>query len=598
MGFRLSSFIGGVAKGYSEQVAEEEKNGKQFGLLAGKNLLEMHQKAREDKETEIEKRVDIIKSLRSFNPDFTERELRDLAANNGVVDIITKQKGSVNFDPSSIDWKSLIKKSAGAIAETPDKDTKTAEQRVREEYMGAVSTAPADSEITLPSNIGSRGQKAMQKTIDELATVYGVSKEELMAARNYKKTQLAEGGIQVDFGVFSPQDIDKDINKAQVELKRAIQSGDQGKIDVARNSIFDLNDIKNSGDPKNLLENASVRQAYAKSKMEENPSEENNKKYADAVKKYTIATEASVDSVIDKARTYEEGNTALISQIVPLKLKENKTDSEKKALASLETILATRQALHKGPQGEEGASVKAGTLVSVAKSHLSQYTAAFLGPGNYYTDPATGNIIPTGDGKNAAKATIGAYDYLIDKFTARTGENKGKVLSPGHEAALIAVGINVDQNGVPTIPAFLGERAAGASVGSTTPTSPLPVKPQPSPNLQVPLSVQAERDRDRAKILQGELEKSKKLLAETTDPAIKKRLQGDIDAVTRELGGKVEPTTPTAAPAAEAKPMAQQDVMAKKFVLDNANSKDPAVVKDVEAIRNKLRSKYGNNAGV
>ena len=324
MGFRLSSFIGGVAKGYSEQVAEEEKNGKQFGLLAGKNLLEMHQKAKEDNETEIEKRVDVIKSLRSFNPDFTERELRDLAANNGVVDILTKQKGSVNFDPSSIDWKSLIKKSAGAIAETPDQGTKTAEQRVREEYMAAMSAAPAGKEIAPPVNIGSRGQRAMEQTINELSNVYGVSKEELMAARNYKKAQLAEGGIQVDFGVFSPQDIDKDINKAQVELKRAIQSGDQGKIDVARNAIFDLTDIKNSGDPKNLLENASVRQAYAKARMEENPSEENDKKYSEAVKRYTMAAEASVDSVIGKAKTYEEGNTALISQIVPLKLKENK----------------------------------------------------------------------------------------------------------------------------------------------------------------------------------------------------------------------------------------------------------------------------------
>jgi hypothetical protein len=123
MGFRLSSFLGGVAAGYSKQVAEEEQSGKQFGLLAGKNLLEMHQKAKEDNETEIEKRVDIIKTLRSFNPSFTERELRDLAANNGVVDIINKQKGSVNFDPSSIDWKSLIKKSANAVS-APDEDTR------------------------------------------------------------------------------------------------------------------------------------------------------------------------------------------------------------------------------------------------------------------------------------------------------------------------------------------------------------------------------------------------------------------------------------------------------------------------------------------
>jgi hypothetical protein len=606
MGFRLTSFLGGVAAGYSKQVAEEEQSGKQFGLLAGKNLLEMHQKAKEDNETEIEKRVDIIKTLRSFNPSFTERELRDLAANNGVVDIINKQKGSVNFDPSSIDWRSLIKKSAGATVE-PDKDTRTAEERVKQEYMQAFSAGQAGAgAIPAPANIGSRGQRAMEKSIGELATVYGITKEELMASRQYKKAQLAEGGIEVDFGVLSPQDIDKDINKAQVALNRAMQSGDRVQIDTAKNKLFDLNDIKNSGDPKNLLDNASARKAYAKARMIENPSDETSNQYSNAAKKYNIALEASINSIVDKAETYEQKNNALINAIVTLKQKDGKkTDEELTQIDVLSRELRLRQELHKvpkDPKEEEPASVKAGTLITVAKGAFDKSLANYLGSGNYTVDPATGSIIPSGDAKTSAKGVMHAMENVISQYTSRSGENKGKALSEGHALAMRAVGIYVNENGVPSIPAYLGERAAGTPVGASPTGSPLAVKPASSPNLQVPPEVQRSRDADRTQIIKSELEKSQRQLAEAKDPDIRKRLQGDIDALTRELGGKVtptaQPTTAPAAPAPSGNAMSQQDVMAKKFVLDNANSKDPAMMKDVEAIRNKLRRLYGNNAGV
>lgn len=600
--------MGGVAAGYSKQVEEEEKNGKQFGLLAGKNLLEMHQKAKEDNETEIEKRVDIIKSLRSFNPSFTEKELRDLAANNGVVDLINKQKGSVNFDPSSIDWKSLIKKSAGAIAET-DKDTRTAEERVKQEYMQAFSAGQAGGEaIPAPANIGSRGQRAMEKSIGELATVYGITKEELMASRKYKKAQLAEGGIEVDFGVLSPQDIDKDINKEQVTLNKAMQSGDLAKIDASKNRLFNLMDIKNSGDSKNLLDNASARKAYAKARMVENPSDETTQRYSDAVKKYDIAFEASVNSVVGKTTTYEEGNNALINAIVKLKQKEGKkTDAELTQIDVLERELRLRQELHKGPATEETGSVKAGTLITVAKGAYDKSLANYLGKENYTVDPASGSIIPSGDAKTSAKGIIHAMENVISQYTSRSGENKGKALSEGHALGMRAVGIYVDENGVPSIPAYLGERVAGTPVGTSPTGSPLAVKPAPSSNLRVSPAEQKARDVDRVKIIKDELEKSQRQLAETNNPDIKERLNKDINGLINELGRMGEKVTPTAqpaaAPAAPASPavppasgtkMTQQDELAKKFVLDNANSKDP----DVAAIRNKLRSKYGNNAGV
>ncbi|NDD52676.1 hypothetical protein EBZ39_02145 [bacterium] len=65
---------------------------------------------------------------------------------------------------------------------------------------------------------------------------------------------------------------------------------------------------------------------------------------------------------------------------------------------------------------------------------------------------------------------------------------------------------------------------------------------------QVPKNVQAERDTEALQVIQGELRKAQDALSKTTDPQQKARLQGDVNALLREISAKSK-NAPTAAPA-------------------------------------------------
>jgi hypothetical protein len=140
---------------------------------------------------------------------------------------------------------------------------------------------------------------------------------------------------------------------------------------------------------------------------------------------------------------------------------------------------------------------------------------------------------------------------MIERFSIKEGTNKGMVLSPAHESALSSIGIDV-VNGVARVPSVVGGDAARATSAATSlpavAAGAPPTRAQPSPSdMQITEPTQRARDADRDKILRDELEKAKNQFTTSTDPKVKQRLQGDIDALTRELGGKPEPVKPTAA---------------------------------------------------
>jgi len=69
-----------------------------------------------------------------------------------------------------------------------------------------------------------------------------------------------------------------------------------------------------------------------------------------------------------------------------------------------------------------------------------------------------------------------------------------------------------------------------------------------SAGTQVPKNVQAERDTEALKIIQSELRNAQDALNKTTDPQQKARLQGDVNALLREISTKSK-NAPAAAPA-------------------------------------------------
>jgi len=314
MGFRLTSFLGGVASSATKAIEEEEKNAKQFGVLAAKDMLERFDKIREENDLEIAKRVDIIKTIRSYNPNFTETQLKDIVSDTAAVGTIEQlaKTGKLN----EVDWKSLVK--GDVISDEPSGPT--AEERVKKELaiptgMGLKTQYKERSGI-----MGVFGESTYDKTIEQAAQARGVTKEQLLATREYKKPELQAGKTQFNFDSLTPVSLETRISRAKSALAKAYDSNDQSTINVAEDNVFNLERVKALGeDPANILNITSTRLAYTKQALltdPENPQliERNNKAVADRV----VALRAVSGATIEKAKTFDQQKTTLINQIMDL----------------------------------------------------------------------------------------------------------------------------------------------------------------------------------------------------------------------------------------------------------------------------------------
>ena len=560
MGFRLTSFLGGAASGATKAIEDEEKNAKQFGVLAAKDMLERFDKIREENDLEIAKRVDIIKTLRSYNPNFTETQLKDIVSDTAAVGTIEQlaKTGKLN----EADWKSFVK--GDVIPDEPSGPT--AEERVKKELAIPTGMGLKTQYKERTGFMGIFGESTYDKTIEQAAQARGITKEQLLATREYKKPELKAGQSQFNFDALTPVDIDKQLSRAESEhtnlLNNAGPGGpDQNAINVSRDKIYRLRETKAMGDPTAALGVSSQQLAHAKQAIQGNEedfdaaylkaSPENKKRYDLAVIKQSISLEAVTNATIDKAKSYEAINNSLINKITSLRDNPNATPQDQQLADSLESKLRMRQELHKGSGTGSDAALKAGQLTTEAKGYLNNALINGMGRNNYIID-AQGNVFATGgNSAMAARATQLAYQHLIERFSIKEGANKGRVLSPAHESALSAIGIEVI-DGVARIPSSVSNVAAQAINAATSlPAVAAGASPtrQPSPSgMQITEPTQRARDADRDRILRDELEKAKNQFATSTDPKVKQRLQGDIDALTRELGGKPEPVTPIAAP--------------------------------------------------
>jgi hypothetical protein len=546
MGFRLTSFLGGAASGVTKAIEDEEKNAKQFGVLAAKDMLERFDKIREENDLEIAKRVDVIKTIRSYNPNFTETQLKDIVSDTAAVGTIEQlaKTGKLN----EVDWKSLVK--GDVIPDEPSGPT--AEERVKKELaiptgMGLKTQYKERSGI-----MGVFGESTYDKTIEQAAQARGVTKEQLLATREYKKPELKEGQTKFDFGALTPVSAERKLSIARSAYARALDGDNQEDINVTRDNLFKAQRVVDlGGDPTNILNNAATQLAYAEQSLRTDPQNPRLIALRDkAITERTIALKAVSGATIDKAKTFDQQKAALINQIMDLE-KENPLKN-KAQITVLKAELEERQRLFSG--GGDTA-VKAGQLTTAAKGNFNATMASSLETGSYSIDPASGMVIPSGNA-NAAKATqatITAYKYMISEYTVKDGPNKGEILSDAHRSALLSIGIQFDGN-TPIIPSFVLEKASGQTAReSSLPAVAAGASPtrQPSPSgMQIPPEVQQSRDATSLKIKQKEFIDFKKALTETTDPKDKKALEEAILSVTKEItrmGGKIEEAAPVAA---------------------------------------------------
>ncbi len=395
MGFRLGSFLGGVAKGATDLIEEREKENALQIKESIKNMY--HNYAEYKKETEKKKTEirDVVGSLRSFkfaDGPLDEKELIALASDVPTAKAIAEE---LKKNPEKLEGlsKSFIK-AKGNIPEGMtfndyvDQYGKTA--KISSEQLAAAVNTRDDGFL----NKMVYG-KNLQK-IQAAAAKYGVTAEELYSSGAGRDAKSLPSLLEVDYAKLQDKpDFKKIESDAQIAMYRAKQEGTDDDIAKAAANLGHITFIKEFGNKKDKTQ----------SQIEAD--------YANQVIK--LKQEGKPQEAAAKERELRDWQKLVANPAL-----SNKTDADKISQANL-IVAASR------------------TMESTLKNYLP--------PGSFITtsnpDGTTNiEVKDLASSDKAAKGYAAGREVLIKEMTTN-----GKPRSEMHKNALLSAGVQFDGEG-------------------------------------------------------------------------------------------------------------------------------------------------------
>ena len=400
MGFRLSSFIGGMAKGFNEQIEkQEEVDTKQIQ----NNIKAMYLGYAEQKK-DITKRKDELRGVYDFfkGVKFSDGTLDNdqmigLLSNPSLAKTVQKK---IEDNPEYVNQvsKNFVKATANA-----PKDVDPAE------WIDTVfSTAKATSDQVQSAFADSGQGNFLQrltatnkmKAAKDAASTLGVSLEDLLGA-NTRSAKTMESMAEVDIGAFHKKKEFKDVkDQAQLALLNAQKTGDAAQIATATENIGRITAIEE-------------------------------------ISKTSNKSETQIQS-------------SLISEI-----QEKQAKGDKQGAATAQALLRQRQILAKAPgDGKTDADkITQANLIQVASRTRASIIESEVGLGELITTvDAQGNISMTlRDFKKNDLFIRGnaiAANSLIKEMTTPQGVPRSEM----HKNAMMSAGIRFDDAGKPIKP--------------------------------------------------------------------------------------------------------------------------------------------------
>lgn len=440
MGFRLSSFVGGMAKGFSEQIEkQEELNTKQIQ----DNIKSMYLGYAEQKK-EVAKRkeelrgvYDFFKGVKFSDGTLDNEQMIGLLSNPSLAKTVQKK---IQDNPEYVNQvsKNFVKATANAPKDVDPAtwiDTVFSTARATGDQ---VKTVFADStEGNLIQRLSSTNKMAEAK---KAASSLGVSLEDLLGSRT-AASKTIESMAEVDVGAFHKKPEFKDVkDKAQLDMLQAQQSGDSAKIAAATENIGRIVAIEE-------------------------------------ISKTSKKTEAQIQS-------------DLITEI-----QDKQAKGDKKGAALAQTLLRQRQILAKTP-GAEGKTdadkISQANLIQVATRTRATTIEQSLPPGTFITSTdAQGNVTMTlrdlSQSELFRKGDAIAANAIIKEMAKPDGTPRSEM----HKNAMMSAGIRFDEAGKaikPPVPEVVGRggtptptpAAAPAVRGGPMPTTPRATTSQPA----------------------------------------------------------------------------------------------------------------------
>lgn len=266
MGFNLSSFAGGFAEAFTEDIEKEEKLAALRGAAGAKAMAENY-KARMEENSKLKSQVlQNIEALRTYDPTATQEELFEIAKSKPLMELITAKVKSGEYDADTMKLSTFAKVKSTNTPKTAIELTNelfkipTIIKKVDEEQAAKKGTGNVIRDII--SNVGS---KASESAGRQTAEAMGVSYETLKAAEGYKTPALMSSAVSNMESFKKQESFDQMVSKSKVKMAIAAKTGDKEAFAKAQADLIIYTDIGNKmSDPQKQFANkiADVKNRY------------------------------------------------------------------------------------------------------------------------------------------------------------------------------------------------------------------------------------------------------------------------------------------------------------------------------------------------
>ncbi len=249
MGFNFTAFAGGFAKEAVASIEKEEELAAVRGANGTKVMYENYKTVLADnRKLENELKAN-IETLKAYDPNATEAELLAVATKKPVMDYVTAQIKKENFDPETFKLSNIA-----SIAN--DNVKSTALDMIKENLRIPKALKDAETPFSYKNtgNIirdvqGAAGSRAAEKAARQTAEALGVSYEELLAAKGYKRPELNVEATYNMGGIKTIKTFDQQVDDAQRKLAVATKAKDEKGIGEANADLMIFKDVKSRMSP-------------------------------------------------------------------------------------------------------------------------------------------------------------------------------------------------------------------------------------------------------------------------------------------------------------------------------------------------------------
>ena len=435
MAFRLSSFLGGAAKGATELIEEREKENALQIKESIKNMYHNYAEYRKETDKKKEEIRETVGSLRSFkfaDGPLDEKELIALAS-----DLPTAKSIAEEFKKNPEKLEGLSKSFIKATGKIPE--GMTFNDYVNQYGKVAKMDATEFEQAASSKQDGFLNKMVYGKNVDKIrnaAAKYGVSAEELYNVGAAKGSKSFPALLEVDYAKLKDKpDFKKIESDAQVAMYNAKQSGTEDDQAKAAANLGHITFIKEYGDKKDKTQNI-IEAEYA-------------------------------------------------NKVIKLQ-KEGKP----KEAAEMEAELKRWQKLVANPATTAGKTdadkISQANLITAASRTMVSTMSNYLPPGSFITtsnpDGTTNiEIKDLASSDKAAKGYTAGREVLIKEMTTN-----GKPRSEMHKNALLSAGVQFDQDGNAVNPKIQYGGGGGGTPAPAASSPRLGPRPAPAPAAPAP----------------------------------------------------------------------------------------------------------------